>query len=207
MDRSAKFWDRIAERYARRPVSDEAAYQKKLRITRDHFRPDMRVLEFGCGTGSTAIAHAPYVGHIHAIDISANMLAIARRKATAAGVTNVTFEQATIEAFSAPEQSLDVILGLSILHLLENRDAVIEKVYRVLKPGGVFVTSTMCLGDSLKFIKWIAPLGKLLGFMPQIKVFTARELLDSFIAGGFTIEQQWQPAENAALFVVAKKGV
>jgi cyclopropane fatty-acyl-phospholipid synthase-like methyltransferase len=61
MVQSTKFWDRIAERYSKQPVADEAAYQKKLQVTREYFRPDMEVLEFGCGTGSTAIAHAPYV--------------------------------------------------------------------------------------------------------------------------------------------------
>ncbi len=65
MDQSARFWDKIAERYSKRPIVDEAAYQKKLQVTREYFRPDMEVLEFGCGTGSTAITHAPYVKHIH----------------------------------------------------------------------------------------------------------------------------------------------
>ncbi len=51
MDRSARFWDRIAKRYARTPVADEAAYQRKLKITRGYLRPDMEVMEFGCGTG------------------------------------------------------------------------------------------------------------------------------------------------------------
>jgi len=64
MNQSVKFWDKIAERYSRQPVADEAAYQKKLQVTREYLKPDMEVLEFGCGTGSTAIAHAPYVKHI-----------------------------------------------------------------------------------------------------------------------------------------------
>ena len=68
--RRAKFWDWIAERYARTPVADEASYKKKLQITQDYLRPGMEVLEFGCGTGSTALIHAPHVKHIHAIDIS-----------------------------------------------------------------------------------------------------------------------------------------
>ncbi len=97
MDRSARFWDRIAKRYARRPVTDEAAYQKKLQVTREYFNSESEVLEFGCGTGSTAIAHAPHVNRIHAIDISSKMLEIARGKADQAGIENVTFEQATGE--------------------------------------------------------------------------------------------------------------
>jgi ubiquinone/menaquinone biosynthesis C-methylase UbiE len=79
MDRSARFWDRIAKRYARRPVTDEAAYQKKLQVTREYFNSESEVLEFGCGTGSTAIAHAPHVNHIHAIDISSKMIKITDR--------------------------------------------------------------------------------------------------------------------------------
>lgn len=53
MTRSTRFWDRIAARYARKPVADEAAYQKKLAVTREYLRPDMEVLELGCGTGFT----------------------------------------------------------------------------------------------------------------------------------------------------------
>ena len=61
MTKPIKFWDKHAEGYSKRPVDDEESYQKKLQITRDYFRPDMEVLEFGCGTGTTAISHAPYV--------------------------------------------------------------------------------------------------------------------------------------------------
>lgn len=59
MPQPSKFWDKMAERYSKRPVSDEAAYQKKLQITQEHLHPHMELLEFGCGTGSTAITHAP----------------------------------------------------------------------------------------------------------------------------------------------------
>ena len=99
MPEPSRFWDRHAEGYAKRPVADEAAYQKKLQVTQEYLRPEMEVLEFGCGTGSTALVHAPHVRHIRAIDISAKMLDIARGKAEAAKVGNVTFEQAAIDDF------------------------------------------------------------------------------------------------------------
>jgi len=205
MNPSAKFWDRIANRYSKRPVADEASYQEKLRVTRTYFRPDMEVLEFGCGTGSTAINHSPYVGNIHAIDISSKMIEIAREKADEGNVSNVTFERSTIEGVSVPDQSLDAVLGLSILHLLENKEGAIEKVHRMLKPGGVFVTSTTCLGDSLNFFKLIAPVGKFLGLMPLVKVFTTGELVASLTDAGFEIDHQWQPGKGEAMFIVAKK--
>ncbi len=132
----------MADRYSKQPIADEAAYQKKLQVTREYFRPDMEVLELGCGTGSTAIKHAPYVKHILAIDISSKMIEIAQGKADVEKVENVTFEQSTIEELSVSDQTLDAVLGLSILHLLDNKEEIIAKVHKMLKPGGIFVTST-----------------------------------------------------------------
>jgi len=205
MPQPAKFWDKIAERYSRKPVADEAAYQNKLKTTREYFRPDMEVLEFGCGTGSTAILHAPHVKHIRAIDISPKMIEIARGKADAESVDNVSFEVSTIEQLDVPDQSLDAVLGLSILHLLEDREEAIAKVFRMLRPGGVFVTSTPCLGDRMKWFKLVGPIGRFLGLIPLVRVFSVRELVDSLTAAGFTIDHQWQPEKAVAVFIVAKK--
>ncbi len=205
MDQAAKFWDKIAQRYSKRPIADEAAYQKKLQVTREYFRPDMEVLEFGCGTGSTAITHAPYVKHIQAIDISSKMIEIAQSKADAKNIENVTFKCSTIDEFSRPNQTLDAVLGLSILHLLDNKEEVIATVHKMLKPGGIFVTSTACMGDSMKFFKVIAPIGKFLGLMPLVKVFTKRELENRLTDAGFEIAYEWQPGKNKAVFIVVKK--
>jgi ubiquinone/menaquinone biosynthesis C-methylase UbiE len=207
VQQSARFWDRIAKGYTRKPVVDEAAYQKKLQITREYFRLDMNVLEFGCGSGATAISHAPYVKHIEAIDVSSRMLEIARQKAEAANVGNITFRQSTIEEYSAPDESLDAVLGLSILHLLADKEAVIAKVHAMLKPGGIFVSSTACLGDGMKFLKFVAPVGRLVGLMPLVRVFTEDELAGSIADAGFEIERRWRPDadKRKAVFIVAKK--
>ena len=173
MNSSAKFWNKIAEPYSQQPIIDEAAYQKKLQGTQEYLKPDMSVLEFGCGTGTTAIAHSPYVKQIRAIDFSSEMIKIAKAKAEAKNINNVTFEQLTIEELTVPDESFDVVLGLNILHLLENKKEVIAKVYKMLKPGGVFVTSTVCLGDTMKWFKVGASIGIFLGLMPLVKVFTS----------------------------------
>lgn len=207
MDQSVRFWDKIAERYSKQPIADEAAYQKKLQVTREYFRPDMEVLEFGCGTGSTAIAHAPHVKHIQAIDISSKMIDIAQGKADAENIKNITFTRSTIADFSAPDGSLDAVLGLSILHLLDNKEEVIARVHKMLKPGGIFVTSTACLGDTMKFFKLVVPIGRFFGLMPLVKVFTTGELLASLTEAGFAMDYQWQPGKNTGVFIVAKKDV
>ncbi len=205
MDQSVRFWDKIAERYSETPIADEAAYKKKLEFTRHYFRPDMQVLEFGCGTGSTAILHAPYVRHILAIDISSKMIDIARRKVDAKCIENITFQRAAIDDIDVPDGTMDAVLGLSILHLLGNRDSVISRVHRMLKPRGIFVSNTACLGDSMGFFKFFAPIGKFIGLLPLVKVFTTGELVASLTGAGFEIDHQWQPGKNTGVFIVAKK--
>ena len=202
---TARFWNRIANYYSRRPVADEASYQRKLEVTREYFRPDTEVLELGCGTGSTAIAHAPYVKHIQAVDFSRRMIDIARAKAEAGKVGNVTFQCAAIDELQVSDQRYDAVLALSILHLVESRDETLSKIHRILRPGGILVTSTVCIGETLRSFKVIAPIGHFLGLMPLIRVFTIRELAESISRAGFTIEHQWHPGKNKAVFIVARK--
>lgn len=202
---SARFWDRIADKYASQPVADEAAYQTKLRKTREYLRPDMELLEIGCGTGSTALAHAPLVRHIRAVDISKNMLEIARGKADAAGIANVDFEQAALDTLEAGDDSYDVVLALSLLHLLDDRVDAIRRIFRWLKHGGVFVSSTACLGDSMGYLKFILPLVRFFGRAPMVKFFTSAELRHDIEDAGFSVEHEWQPGPGKAVFMVARK--
>lgn len=207
MSDSQKFWDKMAARYEKSSVSDEAAYQRKLAETQSFFRSNMRVAEFGCGTGTTAIHHAPQVQHIDAIDISQNMIEIGREKARNAGVDNITFTRGTLAEFNAEDASFDAVLGLSVIHLLPDRDDVIAEVVRILKPGGIFVSSTACLGDSyIRLIKLVAPLGKMLGFMPDFFVLSQADLIAEITGAGFEIERQWQHGKTVDIvFIIARK--
>ncbi|MEM7467871.1 MAG: class I SAM-dependent methyltransferase [Pseudomonadota bacterium] len=207
MNNSDPFWDKIAEKYANKPVSDEVTYQRKLTETQEFLNEGMRVLEFGCGTGTTAIHHAPHVAHIDAIDISENMLNIGRSKAEHAKISNITFSRGTLHDFGADSESLDAVLGLNVIHLLPNRREVIAEVARILKPGGLFISTTGCLGSSVfRFIKFAVPLGKFLRLMPDVFVLTEAELTTEIQKTGFSIERQWHHGpQNIAVFIVARK--
>lgn len=202
--RDELFWDKIADKYSRSPVADEAAYQQKLEMTREYFTPQSRVFEFGCGTGSTAIAHAPFVEQIIASDISAEMIAIAERKAIAAEAHNVLFVRSDLASITDREGEYDVVLGLSILHLLRDPKAAMQKVYAMLKPGGVFVSSTACL-DEMGFWKLVLPLARALGKAPHVTVFSREDLIGDMTDLGFELVHQWQPKKGAAVFLVARK--
>ncbi len=197
-----KFWDRLAKRYARSPVGDEAAYQEKLQKTRAVLRPDFKVLEFGCGTGSTAITLAPQVQDYLATDISTEMLGIARGKAE--GIENLRFELKRLENVAPPQGGFDAILGHSILHLLPDKEAAIAQAFKLLKPGGVFITSTACMakGGFLKPLLWA---GNKLGLLPMVRFFSADALVEAVQTAGFEIDERWQPTPKAAVFLIARK--
>ena len=205
MNREKAFWNKIADKYSRRAVSDEAAYQKKLDKTREYFQPDMEVLEIGCGTGSTAIAHAPFVRHIRASDLSPRMIEIARDKAKTAGIDNVTFEVSSVEGLDVPDGSIDVVMAHNILHLLEDRERAIADIHRMLKPGGVFVSSTACIGDMMLPLRLIIPVGRFLRLFPLVKIFSVAELKESLQNAGLEIDYEWQPKKSAAAFIICKK--
>jgi ubiquinone/menaquinone biosynthesis C-methylase UbiE len=205
MSDEARFWDKRAEKYALRPVADQETYEKKLEITRSCFRPDSEVLEIGCGTGSTALAHAPHVKHILATDISPAMIDIARAKAQAGQIQNVTFETRSVAGHDIAESSYDVIMAHNLLHLLEDPAAAIAAAYRGLKPGGVFISSTACIGDMSWYFRIIAPVAHFLRLIPLVKVFTQAQLKQSLTEAGFDIDQEWLPKKNAAVFIIASK--
>ncbi|HWV19473.1 MAG TPA: class I SAM-dependent methyltransferase [Devosia sp.] len=199
------FWNRRADRYAAEPIADETAYQTKLAATRRLLHRDMDLFEFGCGTGSTALIHAPNVRHIRAVDFSERMIEIARGKADQAGVKNISFEVGAIESVEIAPQSMDMVLGMSVLHLLRNKQAAIAKVFRALKPGGYFITSTACLTDMMPAIRFVAPLGSLLGLIPHLDIMSVRQLRAAMEAAGFVVEHEWLPKKKAAVFMIARK--
>lgn len=206
MDYSIRFWNRIAESYAKKPISDETGYQQKLTITQQYLHSDMNVLEFGCGTGSTAIVHAPHVKNYQAIDVSPKMIEIAQRKLTALDIDNLTFSRAALEEYPVAESSLDAVLGMSILHLLNNREEAIRAIYRMLKPGGIFISSTACLTDTMPYIRYVAPVGSLLRLIPKVHVFSRQQLQADLIESGFRIDQMLLAEKDKTVcFLVAIK--
>jgi arsenite methyltransferase len=207
MTSDAKFWDNLAEKYAAKPVDDVAAFERKKAITRQLLRSDATVLEIGCGTGSLALALAASAGHIHAMDISGEMVRIANQKKAAQGVTNVTFHKGTLDA-GAPVApgSLDCVWAFSILHLVDDRAETLRTSFELLKPGGVLVSSNVCLGGT-----WV-PYGALITVMrwfgkaPMVHTYDRVTIVRDLEAAGFVeIEEKDVGADSRVAFIVAKK--
>ena len=203
MTRSLGFWNLIAKKYSRDQIADMETYERKLEQTQALFSPRDQVLEFGCGTGSTALIHAPHVGHITATDYSPKMIDIARSKL--GEVTNVSFEVSTLEQWSAPPASYDVVMGLNILHLLPDHRRALAKAYELLKPGGYMVTSTACIGEMNGVLRTILPIASALRVLPYVAVFTQDEFEADLRAAGFEIQSGWRPSPTNAAFHICRK--
>lgn len=202
----ARFWDRIAERYARQPIADSAHYERKLALTQQYLRPDSRVLELGCGTGTTALHHAPAAGSILATDISAGMIDIARRRLAEAGPANLEFRCTDLEGLAEPAGSFDMVLALNLLHLVADRAAMLRRVHTLLKPDGLLVTSTVCLTGAWHLLRPVFALGAMAGRIPRVQFFPPasheRELAD---AGFVIVDRLAPPKPTSGVFLVSRR--
>ncbi len=200
--RDVAFWDRVARKYAARPIGDTANYERTLARVRAHLAPGDRILEIGCGTSSTALLLAPDVAHVTASDISAEMVAIGREKIAAAGVGNVTVVQGTPGDAALGSGPYDAVLAFNLLHLTRDPGDVSRKVRALLKPGGLFISKSACLGNRL-WVLWPALAAmRLIGKAPYVNVFTAAGLERRIADAGFEIIET---GNYTSRFIVARK--
>jgi ubiquinone/menaquinone biosynthesis C-methylase UbiE len=202
---SAEFWNRTAPSYSKQPIADPENYARKLQQTQSYMRPDMEVVEFGCGTGSTALYHAECVKRIVATDVSDAMLEVGRQRAAESGIENVIFKTAGIEDYEAEPESVDMVLALNLLHLVPNKQAALKKIQTMLKPGGIFVSSTVCLGDRMWFLRPLIPVLQWLGKAPYVSFLNADHVRKEIEFAGFSLQEQWVHGNANSLFVIAKK--
>ncbi len=109
------------------------------------------VLDLGCGAGFdacvAAMAAGP-TGRVIGVDLSPEMLAVAERGRVAAGLPNVEFRQADVEALPFPDATFDVALTNGVLNLIPDKPAALREIFRVLKRGGRLQACDMSLvGD------------------------------------------------------------
>lgn len=191
--KSEKMWNQLARNWDTPGVSLGENDLKIIERTKKYLTASSLVLDYGCATGSIAIEIASTAKEVRGIDISANMIEIATRKADERGVKNIAFTKATIFDDSLGAETFDVILSLSILHLVENPAQVMDRINQLLKPGGIFISATPCLGEKAFLSVLInIPIFVLprLGLIPSIKFFSGSSLTAAITNAGFQIIEQ-----------------
>ena len=141
-----KFWNLIASKYAASPISDIAAYQNKIKKLKSYLSPEYHVLDIGCGTGTQCDDLANNVKQVTGIDISRKLLAIAEQRKTKRKIENVEFIQTTVFDERFKPGSFDVVMAFYVLHFFEDIDAAVKRIHALLKPDGLFISETACLG-------------------------------------------------------------
>ena len=184
----ARFWDRISRKYAKDAIADQGGYERTLDRTRALLTPDDRVLELGCGTGSTALRLAGDVRSYLATDLSAGMIAIAREKHAAKPIPTLAFQIATAEASMLEAGRYNALLGFNYLHMVRDVPATLRRIHTLLAPGGLFISKTPCLGDMNPLLGLVLLPGmRAIGRAPYVSVFRQAELCELVSSAGFDI--------------------
>lgn len=206
MTNSAKFWNKAAAKYEKSVISDMDGYRETQDRTVHHLSSTDRMLELGCGTGSTALELAPHVAHLTATDIASAMIDIARTKVAEAGVDNISL---LVGAAGDPEvlegAPYDVALALNLLHLVPDQTRAMQQIHEALKPGGLFISKTACLGE-----KWFfRPLIKVMGWVglaPYVAIQREAEVREAILSAGFeAVEELSQSSSITRLYMVARR--
>jgi ubiquinone/menaquinone biosynthesis C-methylase UbiE len=116
-----------------------------------HLRAGEYVLDLGCGGGREAVLAAAQVGpdgHVFGLDMTSEMLELARRTAKEAAVDNISFLQGFIENIPLPDCAVDVVISNCVINLSDDRPQVLREACRVLRAGGRFIVADIVLCES-----------------------------------------------------------
>lgn len=113
---------------------------------------DADVVDIGCGTGLLALAFAPRVRRVWALDVSPGMVGDIRRRADEAGIDNLIPLCADARVLPLPDESIDIAVSSYALHHVDEsgKHESLDEVYRVLRPGGRLIVVDMMFSVSLR---------------------------------------------------------
>lgn len=191
--KSEKMWNQLAKNWDTPGAGFGESDLKIIEMTKKYLHPSSAVLDYGCATGSIALEIAGMANQVHGIDTSSNMIEIAKSKADERHIKNIGFARVAIFDESLEREAFDVILSLSILHLVEDSVQVMNRINQLLKPGGHFISATPCLGEkTFLSVLMNIPIFLLsrMGIFPSITFFSVSSLTEAITKAGFQMIEQ-----------------
>ena len=205
----ARFWNRIARKYANDPIADLAGYERTLQRVQTLLSTEHEVLEIGCGTGTTALRLAPATRRLVATDVAEQMIAIAGEKLARQPIAQLEFQLADAEVPVAEQATYDAVLAFNLLHLVTDLPQTLNAAISALKPGGLLISKTPCLNEMNPLIHKLAlPLLRAIGKAPPVLCFDAHQLQAAMTAQGLQIlavERHGSKSKDWRVFIVARK--
>jgi len=202
-----KFWDLISRKYAASPISDRSAYDTKIAKLQTYLSPQMSVLDIGCATGTQCGDIADCVNQVTGIDISSKLLAIAEQRMAERNLDNVELLRTSVFDERFQPGSFDMVMAFFVLHFFEDIDAVMKRIHELLKPGGIFISETACLGDKSALMGSLLRFAGHLGILPRITLLTTQQLEQSLKNTNFSITEKvkFSKRSDAEFTLIAKK--
>ena len=155
-------WNRISDIYLRE-IDQRFAPVVDAVIARAALASGENVLDLGTGTGAVARQAAAIVspsGRVSGVDISPDMLALARQRANALGFSNVTLLEGRAEKIPANDGAFDVVLACLSLMYVINREAAAREIARVLRPGGRLVAAVWAGPEQCDIVRFQQTAGR-----------------------------------------------
>jgi ubiquinone/menaquinone biosynthesis C-methylase UbiE len=211
ISKTQKFWDKQAKRYDYSERQFAPVFKEIILRTKNNLTAGDKVLDFGCATGTKTIEFADSVKHIHGLDISTEMINEANKKVIERDSKNISFTQGDIFDKYFENTSFDKIISYGVIHLLDDSDKVIQRLHDLLKPGGLFISSTACLMDKMAFKNWLEfnafLLIKKLGIFPlHLNMFKSENVEEIITNQGFQIVKAETIFHGITIsFIIAKK--
>ena len=202
MNKSEKFFDKVSSKSKPEPTQTAS---KIIESSKEFLEKGNYVLDFGCGSGAITNKLSKVAKSIDAIDISSGMLEFAKKQAEKDSIANINYIQASIFDERLKDKKYDAILAFNVLHYIEDVPKLIERINTLLKPNGIFVSSTACLKEKRSFVSYLVLLLTKIGMMPKIFFYKKNELEILITNGNFEIIKSEKLSKLPEYFIVTKK--
>ena len=145
-----KYWDKFSSKFDKRKRKEWKVYESLLfNKIADDMNKESTVLEVACGTGRVTLEIAKQVKKVYAIDISSQMIDVARKNINEKGIDNI--ELSVEDAYSTPfdNDMFDIVICINALHNMIYPEKALSEIKRVLKPEGKLITAITGIENSM----------------------------------------------------------